>query len=417
MDFELKPTAAWMPLALATLLASLTGCQSLREKTPSNPWSASKPPSEVALASDEQPIQESRSTGIQLVDYITGGTTRGPSAGRDLYQQGHAIYVEAAKKPKGTAKNDFYKAAKLFAKAAKSSKDYPALQQDALFMEGESMFFADRLTSATEAYQKLQKNHPRSKHNDNVAARLFEISRYWIDAARAGDDSWFKVNLTDNTRPTYDAKGHAIRVLDQIRYDDPTGRLADDATMAAAAEYLRLEQYDKADEFLTDLRETFTDSDHMFMAHILGIRAKLEVYAGPTYSGLALQEAEKLVKQTRQRFPDRLRDKEISDLLARASAEISLLRAERLEYRAKYRENREEYGAARKYYEQLLSDYPATPQAKRAGERLPVIKGYPAEPDKPLEFLKTVFPDQRQSSPLKLKSETISAADRQTVIR
>src|SRR6056297_2043591 len=175
-------------------------------------------------------------------------------------------------------------------------------------MLAESQFFADRLANATDSYQRLQNEYPRNRHSDRAAARLFSISRYWIETEKVGGGSWTP-NFTDPTRPKLDAKGHAIRVLDQIRFDDPTGRLADDATMAAAAEFIRQEKYDRADEFLTDLRETYTDSEHLFLAHLLGIRCKMEVYAGPHYSALLLDEAEKLVKQTRQRFPDRLREK------------------------------------------------------------------------------------------------------------
>ena len=123
--------------------------------------------------------------------------------------------------------------------------------------------------------------------------------------------------------------------------------------MAAAAEYIRQKKFEDADEFLTDLRETFSDSDHLFLAHLLGIRTKLEVYAGPRYSGLVLEEAEKLVRQTRQRFPGKLQEKKYADMVARAAAEITYLRAQRLAYRADFREKKKEYGAARKYYQKL----------------------------------------------------------------
>jgi outer membrane protein assembly factor BamD (BamD/ComL family) len=206
------------------------------------------------------------------------------------------------------------------------------------------------------------------------------------------------LNLTDSKRPTYDIKGHAIRVLDQIRYDDPTGRLADDATMAAAAEYIRQKDFEKADEFLTDLRETFTDSDHMFLAHLLGIRCKLEVYAGPKYSGLVLEEAEKLVRQTRTRFPDKLSDKKYSEMLARAAAEIAFHSAERLAFRAQYNENREQYGAARQNYRRLLANFPDTPQATDARQRLAQIENLPAVPAQRLAWLTEVFPDSRKKS-------------------
>ena len=385
------------------LLMATGGCQAFkRDKAEdNNPFTASKPPSEVSLANGEAAQKD---LGTRLVDYVTGGSSDGGSKAQDLYKQGDAVFRSAMEKPKKDAEKDYNRASKFFAKAAKAAPG-SALEQDALFMQAESLFFANRLTAATDIFQKLQKEHPRSRHNDLVAARLFAISRYWIDAARAGDDSWYKFNLTDSKRPAYDAKGHAIRVLDQIRYDDPTGRLADDATMAAAAEYIRLEDFEKADEFLTDLRLTFTDSDHLFLAHLLGIKCKLELYAGPSYSGLVLVEAEDLVKKTRQRFPDRIAEKEYSDMLAKASAEVAFLRAQRLAYRATYRENRGENGAAKAYYEQLVADHPNTPQAESARKRLPDLAGKPAKPKRQMQWLRNLFPDAKSLPPLKLKSE------------
>ncbi len=388
--------------SLSLLLLACAGCQGfgrLNNEEPfsdSNPWLASKPKSDVTLADDVQEDVEQQSATIRLVNFVTGNTAN-PTKGKELYQQADAVFRAAIAKPKDEAVDQYNQAAKLFRKAGDAAKG-SALQQDALFMQAESLFFANRLTDATKAYEKLQKDFPRNRHNDRVAARLFSISRYWIDAARAGDDSWFKLNLTDEKRPAYDAKGHAIRVLDQIRYDDPTGRLADDATMAAAAEYIRQKDFEKADEFLTDLRETFTDSDHMFLAHLLGLRCKLEMYAGPKYSGLVLEEADDLVKKTRARFPDKMREKKYSEMIARAAGELAFHRAERLADRARYNENRQEFGAARQNYRRLLAQFPDTPQAGEARKRLAQIDDLPAVPEQRLAWLTELFPDSRKKS-------------------
>ena len=317
---------------------------------------------------------------------------------RKTYQNGNALFLEAKKNPKQSVR-EFAKAAGYFRRAGDAAPG-SALQQDALFMQAESQFFANELIDATKAYQKLQKDFPRNKYSDKIAARLFSISRYWIETSKAGSDAWYKINLTDNSRPSYDAKGHAVKVLDQIRYDDPTGRLADDATIAAAEEYFRQQEYEKADEFLTDLRETFSDSDHLFAAHVMGIEAKLRVYAGPQYSGLVLEEAETLIRKVRERFPDKLRDQKYAKMIAKASAEVSYHKAERFMTRGTYRENRKEYGAAASEYRRLVAELPTAPQAKKARERLGAIANLPPTPNPPLSSLKTIFPDSRQTTPL-----------------
>ena len=321
------------------------------------------------------------------------------SGAKKLYREGDAVFRQAKQLDRDKAPRSYAKAANLFKKAG-SSAPGSALEQDALFMQAESHFFANELTQATKTYQTLQKDFPRNRHSDRIAARLFSISKYWIDASRAGADEWYKINFFDDSRPAYDSQGEAIRVLDQIRYDDPTGRLADDATMAAAAEHIRQQDFEKADEFLTDLRTAFTDSDHMFMAHLLGIESKLRIYAGPDYSGLVLEEAKTLIQQTRERFPDRLKEQKYADQVARAAAKVTFLQAERLANRAKYREKREEYGAATKYYQQILRDHPSTPQAKIARARIGDTQKYQAVPDQPLAWLTKVFPDSKKSTPL-----------------
>ena len=267
-------------------------------------------------------------------------------------------------------------------------------------MQGESQFFANRLTASRDTLEKLQKDFPRNRHSDRAAARLFAISKYWIDSSKAGNDSWYNVNFFDNKRPTFDMRGHAVKVLDQIRYDDPTGKLADDATMAAAAEHIRMGKFEQADEFLTDLRETFTDSDHLFLAHMLGIQCKLEIYAGPKYSGRVLEEAKELIQQTQRRFPDQLQNPKYQTILAQSAAAVDYHLAAKLEYRAKYRQKRNEYGAAREYYRKILRDHPKSPQAETAREILKEIEALPSLPTRRLAWLSKVFPDKKQSTPL-----------------
>lgn len=318
---------------------------------------------------------------------------------RTHYHAGQALFETASKKRRDAAAADFVKAAKHFEKAAKAHPG-SAIAQDATFMQAESLFFADHLPKAEQAYARLQKEFPNSRHNDRAAARLFSIAQYWIETEKAGASRIAKVNFTDEKRPWFDVDGHAVRVLDQIRYDDPTGRLADDATMAAAVEKFRQKKYNDADEFLTDLRETFTDSEHLFNAHLLGIRCKLEMYAGPKYSQLVLDEAEKLIRQTRMRFPDKMQEPEIREVIARASAEVDFRKAERLYVRAQYREKRWEYRAARIYYQQVVDNHDRTPFAEQSRQRIEAIADYPDVAQRPLDWLTKVFPEGDRAKPL-----------------
>ncbi len=315
------------------------------------------------------------------------------------FTAGDRAFRAASNMPRDKSAGEFAKAAKSFSKAVKAHPG-SAIAQDAQYMMAESYFFADQLTKAEKAYAYLQKEFPNSRHNDRAAARQFSIAQYWIETEKAGASQVLPVNFVDKKRPWFDVDGHGIRVLDQIRFDDPTGKLADDATMAAAVEHIRQQHWSDADEFLTDLRETFTDSEHLFNAHLLGIRCKMEMYAGPRYSRLVLDEADKLIQQTRTRFPDKMREPEFRDLVARSAAEVDYRLAERLAVRAEYREKRGEYGAARQYYQELLEKHDKTSFAENARTRLAEIQDLPALPSKPLEFLTKVFPPGKRAKPL-----------------
>ncbi|QDT03460.1 hypothetical protein K227x_18440 [Rubripirellula lacrimiformis] len=360
--------------------------------------------------------QKTKQTAKSVTNLITGREQEDRERAKVFYKEGDRLFRTAKDQEKTERKKTFAQAAKQFRKSTEAAPG-SALEQDALFMQAESLFFSDQLTQARDAYERLQKDFPRNRFNDQVAARLFSISRYWIDTVKADEDSWFTLNLTDPSRPRLDTDGHAIRVLDQIRYDDPTGRLADDATMAAAAEYIRQSKFEEADEFLMDLRETFPDSEHLFLAHLLGLRCKLEIYAGPHYSELVLEEAETLVRQTRQRFPDKMADPKYGDMVARAAAEIAYHRAERLATKASFREKRKEYRAAAIYYQKLLDGYGDTPQAEIARKRLPQIQQLPAVPTQRLGWLTNIFPESRPKNPLKLQGGDSSAAPTETIRR
>ena len=407
-------------VAMLGLATGLLGCQAVT-RSPAARWgtgeSASKSQPEIRQVSAEseetgvdQDLNPAGSAGSVatsssfspsgIVNWVRGRPAQDQDLAKEVYREGDALFRQAETLPREEAISVFAEAAKKFKLASHASPD-SALGQDALFMLAESQFFADRMADAVDSYQTLQKEYPRSRHSDRSAARLFSISRYWIETEKASGGRWVP-NFTDPKRPKLDPDGHAIRVLDQIRFDDPTGRLADDATMAAAAEFIRQRKFDQADEFLTDLRETYTDSEHLFHAHLLGIQCKLELYAGPQYSNLLLDEAEKLVRQTRTRFPDRLQEERYAEIVARASARISYHKAEKLFTRAQYRDKRHEYRAAAKYYQALLNSYGETPFAETARKRLTQISDRPGVPERHLAFLTKIFHSGKSSNPLEL---------------
>jgi hypothetical protein len=130
----------------------------------------------------------------------------------------------------------------------------------------------------------------------------------------------------------------------------------------------------------------------------LGVQAKLRAYEGPAYSGVPLEEAEKLAVQLRRQFPAEY-DQNRADL-DRMYSEIRFKLAERDWTTAQYYEQRKAFGAARFYYEIVQDEFDDTPFAEKSRERIGDLVGKPSKPEQKLQWLVNVFPNQEQQKPL-----------------
>ena len=70
--------------------------------------------------------------------------------------------------------------------------------------------------------------------------------------------------------------------------DDPTGPLADDATMATANTLFFNGRWEDAAYHYDLMRTEFPQSEFQAQAHLLGMQAKLRSYQGPHYDGKPL---------------------------------------------------------------------------------------------------------------------------------
>lgn len=378
-------------LSLSCLLLALSGCASPLgggRDTLLDGGSASKSLLPGAKKLSDQ-IKNSAKTLV--------GKGYSPERARERYAEAEGQYQQAVQAQGDQRRSLFLSAAGAFRNAADRWPD-SALEQDALFAAGESYFFADRYPKANDTYELLLKKYPNSKYLDKVEARRFSIAQYWLALNRTDPQSFWEFNLTDKGRPVRSTFGNAVRIFDRIRIDDPTGKLADDATLAAGNAYFEDGKYLDADSFYSDLRKTFPSSEHQFRAHLLGVKAKLQSYLGPDYSGDPLDEAEKLIKQIHRQFP-READKE-REYLTRAYAEVRKKKAEREWYLAQYRDRRGEYGAAKFHYNLLARDYRDTPLAARAKQRIVEVADKPDVPPQRLGWLVNMFPQRDDVKPL-----------------
>ncbi len=288
----------------------------------------------------------------------------------------------------------YSQSAKKFKEAAKRWPE-SQLEQDAFFYRAESEYFDKQYSDAIDTYSALLKKYPNTPHLDEVVQRQFDIARYWEKHHQYKPHWATTPNLLDETRPLFDTLGRAIKTYDDIRLNDPTGPLADDAIMATANSYFLRGRYNDADYQYELLRNEYPRSEHQFEAHILGLQCKLRKYQGPDYDDTSLREAKKLVKQLKVQFSGELNAEErarLSDIQAQLNQQL----AERDYKMAKFYDDTEHFGSAKFYYGQLIRDYPGTPLAIQARERFVELGGKPDHPPTKLEWLVDVFPENSE---------------------
>lgn len=306
---------------------------------------------------------------------------------RAAYAEGEALYQE----------KKYDEAAAKFATAVSRWPD-TSLEEDALFMQAECYFFSDQYNKANDTYAKLLKKYEFSRHLDKSVARLFAIGRYWEQLYDA-DPHWpVTPNFTDKKQPMFDTWGWAIKAYEQVRLNDPTGPLADDAVMATGNTFFKYGRYAEAAENYDLLRKEYPKSEHQLDAHVLDVKSKLLVYQGSAYDGTPLKDAGDVAQETLSQFPDKLGAEK--QRMVQTKNDIVNQQAQRSWIVGQYYDNRGYYGAARIYYQDLLKNYPQTPVAEQARARLAEIKDLPAEPKNYLKGLDEMLSSRRKLPPL-----------------
>ncbi|MEE2640906.1 MAG: outer membrane protein assembly factor BamD [Planctomycetota bacterium] len=328
------------------------------------------------------------------------GQNQNEAAARQMIVEADQLYQQAVAQRKSQSGDHvavFLQAGKKYASAADRWIN-STLEQDSLFKAGECYFFADHLKKSNDYFERLAKDYPGTRYMDVLQARRFTIAEYWMQASRSAPQNPVVLNLKNEKRPLRDTAGNAIRILDRIRLDDPTGKLADDATLALANAYFDRQRYMDAADTYEDLRVNFPNSEHQFHAHLFEMKARLQAYQGPHYDGTHLATADKLLRAMVIQFPREAEEQ--SELLTRENARIRKMKAEREMALASYYEARGAYQAAGLHYREVQGEFRNTPVADEAGERLAKISDKPPRSNDPPQWVANLFPEPKATEPL-----------------
>ena len=407
------------------LLTISSGCQSLtnaKKKASSILGLDASQPKKRTISSDEflDPLGARDGNRLLLDDLapdqiattlktrIGGGIGKGPEQATKYYNQGEAIYKQGiaqldADPSANLHQATFTRAANQF-RLAGAAWPGSAVEEDALYFEGESYFFADRYVQSSRAFEKLISEYAGTKHMDLAENRRYAIALYWLQLSET-DSS---ISLNDPKRPKAGLADEARRVLHQIRMDDPTGQLADDAAMSLAKAFLKADMNFEAADTLEDLRRNYPGSEHQFDAHMLELEAQLANYQGPSYDDQPLVKADEILKSIVRTFPQKSKNE--IPYLEKQAARVQNMMGERDLTMAEYFERRGENLAARFHYEKIKKQFIGSSIAEQVDERIAATKKLPDRPGQHAEWLVNMFPDPEKAKPV------IVAGDNESVL-
>ena len=337
------------------------------------------------------------------------GNLAGESTAQQYYSQGQQLFNQGTAalnaNPTGTSHQQYFTdAANSFRLASVAYPD-STLEEDAAYFEGESYFFADRYVQANRAFEKLIANYSGTRHLDNAEQRRYAIAVYWLKIAENTKLPAF----SDAKRPKTNVAGEARRVLHRIRIDDPTGKLADDATLALGKAFMQANRFYEAADTFEDLRTNYPASKHRFDAHMLELQCRLEGYQGKSYDDTPLRKADELMKTIVKQFPKESAG-QLPYLEAQAT-EIQNQLAQRDYSMATYFEGRGENLAAKIYYEEVADRFQNTQLAATVEQQVERISQLPPRPKQHAKWLIDMFPDPDREKPL------IVAGDNEGIFR
>jgi len=300
---------------------------------------------------------------------------------------------------------EYSKAERIFHRLSDDKKN-PQVAEEATYYEAECLRLQGHYPRAADTYVKLLKNFERTAYREQAVQHMYDIANYWLDdtrdqmrEAREVKDGkrWFvtpRFFSLDKSKPFMDREGRAIEKLEQVRWNDINGPLADKALFLAGSVKFFNEDYREADHFFSQIVERHNTSELAPQAIELAIISKHMSTGGSDYDGRKVAEARQMVHAALQNFPTLAEKKK--DFLSRQLSGITFQQAEKDYKLAEFYKRTGHPGSAYFYYEIVKRRYPGTKFADEATKRMEELKtkvvakeGYlPGSPDAPAHTIR-----------------------------
>jgi len=299
-------------------------------------------------------------------------------------------------------KEEWKPAQVLFEKVAEDTANPPLHTEKARFFEAECLRLRGKYVDAMSTFNRLLQDFQYGVYREQAVGRMYEIANYWLDDTRAQLEAeqeveegkrYFVPNNYihfDSSKPTFDEEGHALKSLEQVYYNDPTGPYADKSLFAAGYVQFRRGNFQAADQLLSQMIDNADrqgkKSEYRDRALELAILAKNNCAGGAHYDGRKAGEALKMINQAKLTSPTLVAER--GEFLDTQAKMVRYIQAEKDFDIAEFYRRNGHPASAWFYYELVRRRYQGTEFHDQAVARMKEINGDLTEQQSQTEFAK-----------------------------
>jgi TolA-binding protein len=132
--------------------------------------------------------------------------------------------------------------------------------------------------AALKSFERLHTDYPATEYLEKLVGREYEIAQLWLahaDSTIPAEKKLPGIARVDGRLPLFGTRKWALQALEYVRQNDPSGPLADDATIQIADHYMRRRRFDAAAAYYAHFAAEYRKSPLVLYARISAIHAQI----------------------------------------------------------------------------------------------------------------------------------------------
>ena len=255
----------------------------------------------------------------------------------------------------------------------KVAKKYPnsVYAPEALYRVGKLRLARKQYIDAFDAFQQVVGRYPNTKRFNEIIGQLYRIASILVDGGRPR--LWGVI-------PGFTARSRGIEFLEVVLLDAPYGDYAPLALMTIARGHLMLKDTEDAINALDRMINSYPQSILAPEAYLQIAKANASLVQGPSYDQASTLEAITYYEDFMILYPS---DIKIGEAAKGVDTMKKLLAQSKFNIGDFYFYKRDNYVAARVFYNEAITAYPDSDVAKRAKAMLATVEAKAS--NKPVE--------------------------------